>query len=443
MLTDDLNGLAAAGAGERAAAVYSDLLGLIGRQDGSTDSASGMLTGENGNVSSESRMVSGVSQVQPAGTDALSEVQIGSLADGDVLAQAADIAEAEGFPQTAADSIRNGTMSVRDFLSLLGKVSGMESMPAENAAESTTMPEIPADIKGTGAAPADSTDKTAADVTDNVKTADVAQAGKDSVTKFQSGSGQAAARMDEKAVMDLIRNAGKMLENGSSTQQPETDGGRLQPLLRLLQSEPVKKMIQDTLTRQWQLTPSDVTDKGSVKQLYERILRQTEEIQNVLSRHDMLQSPSGGAIQNLRSNVDFINQINQTFSYVQLPVKLADGSAHGDLYVYTNKKNLSKGDGTVTALLHLDMAALGPMDVYIAMNRQNHVNTHFYLQDEESLDLIASHIDELDRHLADKGYSMTSELSVRDGMTQAAEEIVSQGRSASKLISYSSFDARA
>jgi hypothetical protein len=124
-------------------------------------------------VPSESRTVSGASQVQarPAGTDALSEVQIGSLADGDVLAQAADIAEAEGFPQTAADSIRNGTMSVRDFLSLLGKVSGMESMPAENAAESTTVPETPADIKGTGAAPADGTDKTAADVTDNVKTA--------------------------------------------------------------------------------------------------------------------------------------------------------------------------------------------------------------------------------------------------------------------------------
>jgi hypothetical protein len=444
MLTDDLNGLAAAGAGERAAAVYSDLLGLIGRQDGSMDSASGMLTGENAIVPSENRTVSEASQMQaqPAGTDTLSEVQIGSLADDDVLAQAADIAEAEGFPQTAADSIRNGTMSVKDFLSLLGKISGMESMPAENAAESTTVPDTPAYIKGTDASPADGTEKIAADVTDNVKTAAI-QAGKDSMTSFQPGIGQTAAHMDEKAVMDLIRNAGKMLENGNSTQQPETDGGRLQPLLRLLQSEPVKKMIQDTLTRQWQLTPADVTDKGSVKQLYERILRQTEEIQNVLSRHDMLQSPSGSAIQNLRSNVDFINQINQTFSYVQLPVKLADGSAHGDLYVYTNKKNLSKGDGTVTALLHLDMAALGPMDVYIAMNRQNHVNTHFYLQDEESLDLIASHIDELDRHLADKGYSMTSELSVRDGMTQAAEEIVAQGRSASKLISYSSFDARA
>ena len=39
-------------------------------------------------------------------------------------------------------------------------------------------------------------------------------------------------------------------------------------------------------------------------------------------------------------------------------------------------------DGNVSALLHLDMENLGPMDVYVAM-QNNRVNTHFYMQDDD------------------------------------------------------------
>ena len=54
-------------------------------------------------------------------------------------------------------------------------------------------------------------------------------------------------------------------------------------------------------------------------------------------------------------------QINQTYAYIQLPLHLRQGEHKtGELFVYTNKKNLAGRDGRVSALLHLDMEHLGP-----------------------------------------------------------------------------------
>lgn len=69
----------------------------------------------------------------------------------------------------------------------------------------------------------------------------------------------------------------------------------------------------------------------------------------------------------IRSNVEFMNQINQVYTYVQLPLKLSGQNASGDLYVYTNKKKLNDPEAELTAFLHLDLDNLGSTDVSIRM----------------------------------------------------------------------------
>ena len=66
----------------------------------------------------------------------------------------------------------------------------------------------------------------------------------------------------------------------------------------------------------------------------------------------------------IRQNVDYMNQLNQLYSYVQLPMKLTTQNAHSELYVMTRKKRLGEKGGAFTALLHLDMEVLGSMDIY-------------------------------------------------------------------------------
>ena len=55
-------------------------------------------------------------------------------------------------------------------------------------------------------------------------------------------------------------------------------------------------------------------------------------------------------------------------------------------------------------MLHLDMEHLGPIDVYVKLNKKN-VSTNFILESEELLNFVYSHIDELNERLEKLGYS--------------------------------------
>lgn len=100
------------------------------------------------------------------------------------------------------------------------------------------------------------------------------------------------------------------------------------------------------------------------------------------------------------------------YTYVQLPLRLQQGNAHGDLYVYTNRKNLAGKDGAVSALLHLDMEYLGPVDVYVAMQK-NKVNTKFYVADDGMLDFLEAHMDLLTDRLQKRGYDCSMSMEIR------------------------------
>lgn len=200
-------------------------------------------------------------------------------------------------------------------------------------------------------------------------------------------------------------------------------------------------LVKNALTDQWLLTPVDVQSKDKIEALYERLNSQLSKLSEVLSGKAMTDNPLAKGVTNIQNNIEFINQINQIYSYVQLPLKMSEGKAHGDLYVYANKKGMVSGDGSVSALLHLDMEHLGPVDVYVAMQEQR-VNTHFYLPDEEMLKFIEKHLYILDERLSKKGYSMNTVMSVKGDEKTAVEEIVDAGKNMAIMSQYS-FDVRA
>ena len=149
--------------------------------------------------------------------------------------------------------------------------------------------------------------------------------------------------------------------------------------------------------------------------------------------------------QNLMDNVQFMNQLNEMMTYVQLPLKMSEENAHGDLYVYTNKKKLAEKDGNFSALLHLDMEHLGPMDVYVAMQMEK-VSTHFYMQDEATLDFIEQHIHLLDERLTGKGYKMNSVVSVKEDESKSMVDTFLEDKKNEGtvgIVSKLSFDVRA
>jgi flagellar hook-length control protein FliK len=138
-----------------------------------------------------------------------------------------------------------------------------------------------------------------------------------------------------------------------------------------------------------------------------------------------------------------MNQLNQMFQYVQVPLQMAGQNANGDLYVYRNKNRKMSEDGSVSAVLHLDMDNLGPVDVYVKL-KDTKVNTNFYVEDEQILDLINDNIHILNERLEKRGYTMSVNLKLHDEMDSqdaAVDEMLNVSKS--QIISTTSFDARA
>lgn len=211
---------------------------------------------------------------------------------------------------------------------------------------------------------------------------------------------------------------------------------------KLIASPVYEKLLKNEISGRLLMEPSDVADKESVREYYDTVIKETAKAAELLNSTGRADTTLAKGTAALHDNVDFMNNLNQMFTYIQLPLKLNEQASHGDLYVYTNKKRLAQKDGNVSALLHLDMEHLGTMDVHVAMNAAGNVKTHFIMQKEEMLDFIASHLPELDARLKQRGYNMTSDVALNKESKSVPEIMFSQGSNV-KLVQHQSFDVKA
>jgi len=245
------------------------------------------------------------------------------------------------------------------------------------------------------------------------------------------------SELSSKETLNLIKSA--IDEFSKSAENKEQWGSSLKALTG---SDEYGRLLKNELAGRLLLSPEEVADKEKVRQYYEKLVEDTARLSRLLSDTGRGETTLAKGTESLRENVDFMNQMNQVFTYMQLPLKLNDQSAHGDLYVYTNKKKLASNDGNVSALLHLDMEHLGTMDVHVSMNPEGNVKTHFILQKEEMLDFIAGHLPELDERLKKRGYSVKSDVAL-NRQERSVPEIMFNTNRSEKLIQHLSFDAKA
>ncbi|MBE5822790.1 MAG: flagellar hook-length control protein FliK [Butyrivibrio sp.] len=203
------------------------------------------------------------------------------------------------------------------------------------------------------------------------------------------------------------------------------------------------KLLKDNMSSQWHLKPLEVGNKENVENLYQRLNNQAKGLTNAITQNLGAESKLAGLANNLSNNLDFMNQLNQMFQYVQLPLQMAGQNVHGDLYVYRNKHKKMSEDGSVSAALHLDMENLGPVDVYVKLLNSK-VTTNFYVADDSVIELINDNIHILNERLNKRGYTMEANLKLHDdmdGQDLAVDEMLSVSKT--PVLSTSSFDARA
>lgn len=213
-------------------------------------------------------------------------------------------------------------------------------------------------------------------------------------------------------------------------------------MTKLFGSKEFAAILKNRAEKQWLLEPEQLKEASKVSDLYERLDHQMKQMENVMKAAGVTQNSFVQTAADIRSNVEFMNQINQVYTYVQLPLKLSGQNASGDLYVYTNKKNLNDPEAELTAFLHLDLDNLGSTDVSIRMKDKN-VKTNFYIADDASYDLIEKHLPVLEKRLAQKGYRCSITMSKEEKKVEFVEDFLQRDMPQAGTLHRYSFDVRA
>ena len=146
---------------------------------------------------------------------------------------------------------------------------------------------------------------------------------------------------------------------------------------------------------------------------------------------------------NMRNNMQFMQDLSQMAAYIQLPVKLNESKAHGDLYVFNRKNGKPVNKDSITAFLHLDLEHLGATDVDVLLEGKT-LKTQFSLKDITSVKLVEEHLDELKERLTKRGYSVTlNALVMPDSSNENAFMNMLENDKPQISIKRYSFDVRA
>ena len=213
-------------------------------------------------------------------------------------------------------------------------------------------------------------------------------------------------------------------------------------LQKLLDSDAFKSLVKDALEQQWTIKPEELTGSNQINKLYEKLDNQMNRMADVLKATGQESTNFQQMAADIRSNVDFMNQINEAYTYVQIPLKMSGQNASGELYVYTNKKALAEGDKDLTAFLHLDMEHLGPTDVSVRM-RGKEVSTNFYLENDEAYDLLEQHLPVLEEKLKSKGYNCKISVTNEAKHVNFVEDFLKKDQPSAGQLHRYSFDMRA
>lgn len=186
-------------------------------------------------------------------------------------------------------------------------------------------------------------------------------------------------------------------------------------LHRLVSQKEFQKVIKGQFLSGWTLSPDGLKEEGSIDTLYNRMQQQFSDLTN-LSRMFATRN-SGEQIINttsdLQQNLAFMKMLNEQFAYMQLPLKLSQQNAHGDLYVMTRKNALKKSKDNLKVLLHLEMDSLGTLDIHITKDHTS-ISTQFYTTKETARKLLEKNVELLKDAINEQGYSFTSEFLAKE-----------------------------
>ena len=182
----------------------------------------------------------------------------------------------------------------------------------------------------------------------------------------------------------------------------------------LLDTKGFGKLVKGQFLSGWTLSPEGLKEENGIERLYGKMQEQLSELSSL--NRMFATRPAGESIVNttadMQQNMEFMKMLNEQFTYLQLPMKLSEQNAHGDLYVMTRKNALKKSKDNLKVLLHLEMDSLGILDIHITKEHTN-ISTTFFVEKDAARKLLEKNADLLKDAINKQGYSFTSEFAAK------------------------------
>lgn len=213
-------------------------------------------------------------------------------------------------------------------------------------------------------------------------------------------------------------------------------------LTKLFSNNEMTAFLRDVMEDQFLLSPKEAAEAEKIKGLYERLQGKMERLDSLLQSAGIKENAITQTLQDVRGNMQFMNQINDAYTFVQIPLKMSNQKASGQLYVYTNKRDIGNPDKELTAFLHLDLDHLGATDVSVRMLKKE-VSTKFYMESDEAFALVETHMPILEERLRKKGYNCKVEVINEGNHVNFVEDFLKKDAPSAGQLHRYSFDVRA
>lgn len=230
---------------------------------------------------------------------------------------------------------------------------------------------------------------------------------------------------------ELLNIVKELLKNPENTYKAES----------LLGSREYREVLLNAIKHEWLIKPESLKEQDKVTRFYNQLQEQTRQLQSVLESVGKENTSSFKELGNMKNNLDFMNQLNQEYTYLQLPVQFTNEETHSDLYVYTNKKNMRERKDELSVLLHLDMEVLGTTEVFITL-KGNKVNAKFTLDNSRSIEIVENNMELLIQRLKKSGYDALATVDKLEKETDFVEDFLEKDKPVTSLKRYM-FDVRA
>ncbi|MCH5269091.1 MAG: flagellar hook-length control protein FliK [Lachnospiraceae bacterium] len=247
----------------------------------------------------------------------------------------------------------------------------------------------------------------------------------------------------------LIR---QMLSGEATTQEvlqviknaiPLSDSDVLKELFR---SESFEQLFAKGLQSGWSISPDKLMKEGEPDRFLGQLAKQMNSLEQLigssLSGSDSDQFRQGA--HDIQSNIQFMKELSETFTYLQLPLKLPNQTANSELYVYTQKEKRRMNPEKMSVLLHLDLENLGQLEIKLDKDHQE-ILANFKLEDEPSVDLLRANANLLQSNLAELGYQTNIQVTKQEGEPVSMDDFLNTRikTHATEEMKRFSFDIRA